>query len=347
MFRFENPLMFLLMFLFIPIIYFFLRSRVKRGMLFSATSRIGGKTSWRTTAGALLPLLYLVGLFFVIVALARPQTLFSSMKQKTDSIAIAMVVDVSGSMEALDFSERTATGMKYITRLDIVKDVFAQFVEQQPDDLIALLTFGGYVTTITPLTMDDGAILHALKGVKIPGQTVDGRGQVTNQEELMTAIGDALATACARVKNAEVKSKIIVLLSDGESNTGIIQPEKAAKLAKELGIKVYTIGVGSNGQAPFMATDMFGNKRVQYVNVSLDEELLKKIAKDTDGKYFNVKNKKAFEAAMEDISLLEKTTVKTTVYNQYNELFVKYLLIGILLLILSTSLNMVITRNIL
>lgn len=347
MFRFENPIMFLLFFLFIPIVYFFLRSRVKRGMLFSATSRIGARTSWRTTAGALLPLLYLVGLTFVIIALARPQTLFSSMKQKTDSIAIAMVVDVSGSMEALDFSEKTVTGWDYITRLDVVKDTFAQFVEQHPDDLIALLTFGGYVTTVSPLTMDDSAVLHALKGVEIPGQSVDNQGQIINQEELMTAIGDALATACARVKDAEVKSKIIVLLSDGESNTGIIQPDRAAKLAKELGIKVYTIGVGSNGQAPFMGTDMFGNKRPHFVNVTLDEALLKKIADETDGKYFNVKNKKAFEEAMDHISNLEKTTVKTTVYNQYNELFVKYLLIGILLLILSTSLNMVITRNIL
>ncbi|MDA3797557.1 MAG: VWA domain-containing protein [Kiritimatiellae bacterium] len=347
MFRFENPMMFLFLFLFIPVVYFFMRCRVKRGMLFSATSRISHKTSWRSRVGSLLPLLYLAGLVFVIIALARPQTLFSSMRQKTDSIAIAMVVDVSGSMEALDFSEKTPTGWDYITRLDVVKETFAQFVEQHPDDLVALLTFGGYVTTVTPLTMDDKAVLHALKGVTIPGQTVDNRGQITNQEELMTAIGDALATACARVKNAEVKSKIIVLLSDGESNTGLIQPDKAAKLAKELGIKVYTIGVGTNGQAPFMAKDMFGNNRVQYANVTLDEALLQKIADETDGKYFNVKNKKAFESAMEDISKLEKTTVKTTVYNQYNELFVKYLLIGILLLILSTSLNMVVTRNIL
>jgi len=281
-----------------------------------------------------------------IIALARPQTVFSRTRHSVDVIAIQMVVDVSGSMEALDMSIRTPAGVKYRTRLDAVKETFARFVEERPDDLIGLVTFGGYATTRCPLTTDHSALLHVLKGVQIPKPAQDKDGRVINQEELLTAIGDALATACARMEHAEPKSKIIVLLSDGESNTGIIKPGEALEAAKKLDIKAYTIGVGSSDRAPFRGRDIFGRETIQYAHVSLDEKLLRKIADRTGGQYFNVRDPNGLKRAMDDINALEKTRVERDVYNQYNELFLWFLAPAVGLIVLATSFNMLVTRKI-
>lgn len=163
----------------------------------------------------------------------------------------------------------------------------------------------------------------------------------------MTAIGDALATACGRLEHGDVKSRIIVLLTDGESNTGIIKnPEEAAKVAKALGVRIYTIGVGSTGNAPFLVKDAFGRNVVQYGPVSLDEELLRRIAAQTRGRYFNVKDPHGLTGAMDDINKLEKTRIDTTIYNQYNELFFRFLAPGMGLLMLGAGLNLWIRRTV-
>lgn len=347
MFRFADPYYF---FLLIPAgiaAWFAYRKRITSGILFAPTFRLpaAGRT-WRTYAAHVLPVLFLAGLVLAVAALARPQTVFSRTHRTADAIAMEMVVDVSGSMGALDLSTRTPAGIKYRTRLDVVKQTFAEFVEKRPDDLIGLVTFGGYATTRSPLTTDHSALLHVLQGVEIPKPAHGKNGQIINQEELLTAIGDALATACGRLEHAEPKSKIIVLLSDGESNTGIIRPEQAMKAAKELGVKVYTIGVGSTGRAPFMGRDIFGRKSIQYAHVTLDEALLKNIADTTGGRYFNVRDPGGLEKAMKDIDNLEKTKIEREEYNQYNELFHWLLGPALGLIVLGTGLNMMIAKRI-
>jgi len=346
-FRFASPYSF---FLWLPVLaaaWFVYRRRVRRGILFAPASRLRvARSTWRTAAANVLPALFLTGLALAVTALARPQTVSSKITRTADVIAIEMVVDVSGSMEALDLSIRTPGAERIRTRLDAVKETFAEFVERRPDDLIGLVTFGGYAATRAPLTTDRDALVHVLKGVEIPGRSFDDKGRVVNQEELLTAIGDALATACARLEDVETKSKIIVLLSDGESNTGVIEPETAAELARELGIRVYTIGVGSTGRAPFWGRDLFGRRVVQYAHVILDEALLRQIAETTGGRYFNVRDPDGLETALADINRLEKTRVERDVYRQYNELFTWFLWPAATLIVLATGLNMLAARRV-
>lgn len=337
MFRFENPYYFLL---FIPLalaLWMVYAPRGMQGTIFAPTHRLPpARQTWRKFIRLVLPAFFIIGLALTIIALARPQTVFSKTNVRSNAIAIQMVVDASGSMQALDFS----TSDKSRTRLDVVKETFAQFIERRADDLIGLVTFGGYATCRVPLTIDHGVLLHTLKGVDVPRPILNAQGQVANQEEMLTAIGDALATASARLEKTEIKSKVIVLLSDGESNTGIIKPDDAIKAAKALGIKVYTIGVGSNGRAPFLLQDVFGRKTIQYAEVRIDEDLLRRIAETTKGQYFNVRDPKGLTKALSEIDKLERTVVKKEIYNQYNEWYLRFLAPGLVLLVIGTVLNM-------
>ena len=169
---------------------------------------------------------------------------------------------------------------------------------------------------------------------------------MTNQDEFLTAIGDALATACARIRAAETASRIVVLLSDGESNTGIIDPETATTLASELGIKVYTIGVGTTGEAPFRVRDVYGRERIRWAEVAMDEPLLRHIAQETGGRYFNVQDPDGLEDALTVIDELETTRVEREEYEQYNELFPRFLLPALLLVAIGSGLNMTIAKRI-
>ncbi len=343
MFRFAHPGFFLLL---IPLglaAWAVLSRRQGGAMLFAPTHRLPEfRGSLRTLALLLMPYAFLLGALLVIIALARPQTVFSRTTHRADAIAIAMVMDVSGSMEALDFS----TGGRHVTRLEVSKEACAGFVDGRPNDLIALVTFGGYATTRMPLTLDHAALLNSLKGIQIPAQVLDQEGNVVNQDELLTAIGDALATACARLDKADIKSKIAILLSDGESNTGIIKPEAAIEAAKALGVKVYTIGIGSNSRAPFMVRDMFGRNVIQYAEIILDEELLGNIADVTGGRYFHVKDAKGMQRAMKDIDKLEKTRIEQDVYHRQNELFAYFMIPGCLLIMLAATVNTLVSRKI-
>ncbi len=349
MFRFASPYYFLLLLPLIVAAWFVYRRRISAGLIFAPTERVAeGRASWRVHLAVLIPLIMLLGIALAITALARPQTVLSQIKRSADVIAIEMVVDLSGSMKALDLSDVLPNGriLKERTRLDAVKETFAEFAESRPDDLIGLVTFGGYASTRCPLTTDHAALLHVLSGIEIPTPRQGRGGQLVDQEELLTAIGDGLATACARIKDAEPESRIIVLLSDGESNTGLIQPTEAIKIAESLGIKVYTIGVGTTGQAPFRVRDLFGRERIQRSQVVLDEALLKKIASETDGEYFNVRDPKGLERAMEKINLLEKTRVDRDIYQHYTELFNTLLIPALLLIALGAGLNMMTVKRI-
>ncbi len=343
MFRFAHPGYFLLL---IPLglaAWAVLTRRAGGGLLFAPMHRLPEfHRSWRTLALLVMPFAFLLGALLVVAALARPQTVFSRTTHRADAIAIAVVIDVSGSMEALDFS----TPGRHITRLDVAKEACASFVESRPNDLIALITFGGYATTLIPLTLDHAALLNSLKGIRIPAQILDGQGKVVNQDELLTAIGDALATACARLDNTDIKSRIVIFLSDGESNTGVIRPEVAVEAARALGAKVYTIGIGSNSRAPFMARDVFGRNVIQYAEIIMDEELLRHIADVTGGKYFHVKDAKGMERAMKDIDKLERTRIEQDIYHRHNELFLFLLIPGCLLITLAATVNTLVSRKV-
>ncbi len=346
-FHFASPWAFLL---FVPLAFalwrIFRRSARPRAIPFAAMRYLPKKTaSWRGFLARVLPFVFAAGLVLLVVSAARPQTYFAKERRSIDAIAIAMVADVSGSMQALDLAERPSAP-NAPTRLDVVKEEFAAFIEERPDDLITLITFGGFASTRCPLTADHKAVMQYLKAVDIPGLAKEDEGRQISNEETLTAVGDGLTTACARLKDSELKSKIVVLLSDGVSNTGIVTPQQAAKIAKELGIKVYTIGVGSkSGRAPFRARDPFGRTVVMDGYVEFDEAELRNIADETGGKYYAVRDKDGFSKVMEEINGLEKTNVERDIYHNYNEKFAVPLVGGALLVAAAVMVNLILLRR--
>ena len=342
---FAWPLCFLLSVPLALAAWLMLRLGRRAGIKFAPVRRLPARTAgWRARVANLAPWFFLAGAALLIIASARPRTSLARSSRSVDAIAIAMAVDVSGSMEALDFTARGASTEK--TRLDVVKEMFAKFVEARPDDLIGLVTFGGFASTRAPLTADHEVLLHVLKGVQVPSVAYDANGRPVDQEEQMTAIGDGLATAIARVKDADMKSKIVILLSDGVSNTGAVEPDAAAAAAAKLGIRVYTIGVGTrSNRTPFRVRDMFGRSAIQYADMSFDESQLKSIASKTGARYFGVRDEGGLKAALEEIDSLEKTTLDRTAYQRWNEYFPWFLVPGAALLLLAVSLQMFASRR--
>ncbi len=345
MLNFASPWSFLLLLPWLVAAWRLWRSGARAGVLFAATHRLPAQTAgWRVVLSRVVPLIFLTGTLLLIVAAARPRSALSRHHRSIDAIAIGMVVDVSGSMEALDLSP---SSNNYKTRLDVVKERFAQFVAARPEDLIGLVTFGGYASTRAPLTADHQALLHVLSGVEIPKGKTDAQGRPIDQEETLTAIGDGLATGVARLINAEPKTRIIILLSDGESNTGIITPEQAAEAAAKSGIKVYAIGVGSNSRAPFKTRDFFGRETIAYADATFDETQLKNIAQKTNGRYFSVNDNQGLKHALDEINSLETTRIERQVYERYEEHFIRWLLWGATLTTLALTLNMQLARRLL
>ena len=345
MLSFATPLAFLLLLPWAVAAWRLYRTGQRAGVLFAPTHRLPAKTAgWRVTLARVVPFLFLFGSLLLIIAAARPRTTLARERRSVNAIAIGMVVDVSGSMEALDLSP---SAQNYKTRLDVVKDMFAQFVEARPDDLIGLVTFGGYASTRAPLTADHRALVHVLKGVEIPTAQMDAQGRPVDQEETLTAIGDGLATGVARLTDAEPKTRIIILLSDGESNTGIITPDQAADAAVKTGVRVYAIGVGSNNRTPFKTRDMFGRETIAYADATFDESQLKAISSKTNGRYFSVRDNEGLKAALAEINTLETTKIDRQVYQRFDEHFVQYLLWGAALVALAITLNMNLTRRLL
>lgn len=269
-------------------------------------------------------LLFLSGVL-AIVALARPRQGEEEFRVQTEGIAIEMVVDRSGSMRAMDF---ILDGQR-VNRLDAVKDVFRKFVvgdsqlTGRRDDTIGLISFGGYVEDRCPLTLDHTALLSLLDEVKIPEPVFDSNGNLVNeqliQEEMQTAIGDALAASALRLSKSSAKSKILIFLSDGEQTTGALTPDQGAKIAQKKGIKVYTIGIGSTGVAPFPEMNRRGETVLVQAPVRLDETALKQIANMTGGQYFNARSTDALKQVYETIDKLEKSKTEGQIYTSYKE----------------------------
>ena len=336
---FANPLL-LLFFLPIAVAAWRLLRRGRRsGIRFSAVGRLPARAAgWRAQLAALTPFILLAGLSLLTIAAARPRTSLAHEKKSVDAIAIAMTVDVSGSMAALDLTPKGAKFTENTTRLAVVKKLFAEFVEKRPDDLIGLVTFGSYASTRVPLTADHEMLLNSLKGVSIP----------TDRNEVQTAIGDGLAMALARLKDFKIKSKIVILLSDGDQTVeDAVAPEEAAAAAAKMGVKVYAIGIGTRaGNVPFLARDMFGRQRVIFDLSGFDEKQLRSIAKKTGGTYFPVNDRDSLEEALKEIDQLETTKLDADVYNRWREHFVSFLLLGAILVLLAVSLSMSASRRV-
>lgn len=326
-FGFGNPWAFLLLLPLAAAGWRMLRkARKPRAVPFALARTVAaGGWSLRQAVARSVPYLHLAGMLLLVVAAARPQTSYSRQHRNADAIAIAMVVDVSGSMMALDMAKDPSDD-DAPTRLDVVKDEFKAFIDRRPDDLVTLVTFGGYASTRSPLTADHRALRQYLKEVKVPG--IGENDEAVSAEEAMTAVGDGLVTACARLQECELTTKIVVLLSDGVSNAGVSTPAKAAAIAEELGIKVYTIGVGAaNGLAPFRVM-RFGRPAVAMGRVEFDEAELRGIAETTGGQYFPARDRKELDAIMREIDSLEKTRVQSDIYINRTERFLLPLLCG-------------------
>ncbi len=266
-----------------------------------------------------------IGIAALIVALARPQTSLSWQDVTTEGIDIAIALDISGSMLAEDFKPN---------RLEASKQVAMDFISERPYDRIGLVVYAGESFTQCPLTTDHDVLLNLFEGIQ-NGMIEDG-----------TAIGMGLATSVSRLKDSEAISKVVILLTDGSSNKGSIPPVTAAEIAKKFGIRVYTVGVGSNGMAPTPFKDQFGRTQYQNVEVKIDEETLKEIARIADGKYFRATNKKSLEAIYQEIDKLEKSKIEVTEYKKKSEKFVPFATLSVLLLLVEFLLRNIIFKGI-
>ena len=283
-------------------------------VVYSSTSvlaHIGRPRAARAGAwsGTLLALATAAG----VIALARPQLSNSFTQVEASGIDIMIALDVSKSMLTEDFQ----IGGNRASRVDAIKEITQRFIDARPNDRIGMLAFAGRPYLVSPPTLDHSWLIENLDRVKI-GLVEDG-----------TAIGSAIVSAANRLKNREAKSRIIVLLSDGDNNAGRVNPNTAAEAAKALGLKVYTIGVGTNGIAPFpevdrfgnFVTDMFGRPVYQNVQVEFDEKCLSDVATVAGGHFFRADSSKALEDIYAQIDTLEKSTVKLNKYREYHDLF--------------------------
>lgn len=259
----------------------------------------------RSKAGALMAGLFWAGLALLIIGLARPQLGRTRSRVQSSGIDIMLAIDVSRSMLAEDLS----IGSERANRVDAVKQVTRKFIESRPNDRIGMLCFAGRPYLVGPLTLNHDWLLQNLERVRI-GLVEDG-----------TAIGSAIASAANRLKEREAKSKIVVLLTDGDNNAGKVTPATAAEAAKALGIKVYTIGAGTRGYAPVPVQDFFGRTVYQQVKVEVDEKTLKEVAALTGAEYYRATDGKSLEQIFKQIDKLEKSTIELDQYREYRELF--------------------------
>ncbi|WP_240509557.1 vWA domain-containing protein [Geofilum rhodophaeum] len=261
--------------------------------------------------------LRILALIMIITALARPQSTNQLQNVSTEGIDIMVSLDISSSMQAMDFKPN---------RLEAAKEVAIEFIKGRPNDRMGLVIFAAESFTQCPLTLDHNVLTNLFRDVRI-GMLEDG-----------TAIGMGLATAVNRIKDSDAKSKVIILLSDGENNRGQIAPLTAAEIARTFGIRVYTIGVGTIGTAPVPINTVFG-QQVQDVEVRIDEAMLTEVAEITGGRYFRATDKAALEAVYEEIDQMEKNKIQVQEYTRHSEEFLPYVLLALLFLLMEMALR--------
>ena len=326
---FLNPGFFWL-FLLIPIAVFWLfwkKNQQSATLKMSSLQGFKGADSTLTKLKPLLNVFRILALCALIIALARPRTVDISNKTKTTKgIDIVMAIDVSGSMLAKDLKPN---------RLEALKKVAADFVEERPNDRIGLVIYASEAYTKTPVTSDKPIILEAIKTIKYDNVLQDGTG-----------IGMGLATAVNRLKDSKAKSKVIILLTDGVNNAGFIEPETAADIAKQYGIKVYTIGIGTNGMAmsPY-AVAPNGQFLFQNMKVEIDEQLMKNIAAKTDGKYFRATSNTKLAEIYAAINKLETTEIEELKFYDYDEKYRTFVWIAGFLLLAEIGLRKTVFRS--
>ncbi len=289
-------------------LYAFLRGRRGRvaAVEYSSAHRVRAVArETRSRAGAWLTTLTMLTLGLLVVALARPQLGRSTAPVQASGVDIMLALDVSGSMQALDF---TLDGQP-ANRLAVVKSVVAKFIEERPNDRIGIVAFAGAPYLVSPLTLDHDWLLQNLDRVQI-GAVEDG-----------TAIGSALASCVNRLRDQPGKSKLVVLLTDGQNNAGKVNPATAAQAAQTLGVKAYTIGAGVRGEAPVPVTDAFGRRQLAMAKVDVDEETLQNIATETGAKFYRATDTDSLERIYAEIDRLEKTTQTLKRFQSQRELF--------------------------
>jgi len=320
-----------------PLVYA-LAARLPSVVTISTLSHFDGAPRSLRARLARLPALALAAATVLLaVALAGPRTGDTSTHVKREGIAIVMAVDRSGSMNARDF----VAGDASVSRLDAVKHVFHDFVEGgssgkgRPDDLVGLVVFGTYADGVCPLTLDHANLLAILDDVKI----------ATEASEASTALGEGLGLAVERLREHPAKSKVIILLTDGVSNAGDLDPMQAAKLAADNNIRVYTIAAGSKGLAPIPVQGPDGREYLRRVYVDMDEETMRKIADATGGRYFHARNADGLAEVYREIDRLERTEITEVHYLQYREHFPMLVEAGIGLIALAALASVTFLRR--
>jgi Ca-activated chloride channel family protein len=318
--HFKHPWLLWLLILPVVLLVYHFRFKVRQRphLTISSTQSFSNrKPTLRVRLSELPVWLRFFSLSLLVVALARPQSSSSASNVRTEGISIVIALDISSSMLAEDFRPN---------RIEAAKKVAQEFIDGRPNDLVGLVVFSGEGFTQCPITTDHSVLRNLLKDVK-SGWLRDG-----------TAIGDGLATAINRVKDAPTKSKVVVIITDGVSNAGSIAPATAGEIAQTLGVRVYSVGVGTMGQAPFPVKTLFG---IQYQNmdVEIDEKLLTSIAESTNGKYFRAVNNRKLEAIFQEIDKLEKSKIEVTEFKRYTERYLPFALSALLLFLLELLLR--------
>lgn len=326
---FLNPEFFWL-FLLIPMAVAWLywkRNEQTATLKISSTQGFKDSNTLLTRLKPLLNVMRLLALSSLIIAIARPRTVdISNQTKTTRGIDIVIAMDVSGSMLAKDLRPN---------RMEALKDVAADFVEERPNDRIGLVLYASEAYTKTPVTSDKAVVLEAIKSVKYDNVLQDGTG-----------IGMGLSTAVNRLKDSKAKSKVIILLTDGVNNAGFIEPETAADIAKQYGIKVYTIGVGTNGMAesPY-ALAQNGQILFQMMKVEIDEQLMRSIARKTDGKYFRATSNSKLAEIYGSINKLETTEIEELKFYDYDEKYRPFVWLAGFLILLEIGLRNTVYRS--
>jgi Ca-activated chloride channel family protein len=324
---FKNPEFFYLFLLMIPMIAWYIWRNKKTSASIQFSSVMGFARipkSWKYYFRHGIFVFQILSLSFLIIALARPQSSNSWQNVTTKGIDIVIALDISSSMLAMDFQPN---------RIEAAKDVATQFISGRPNDKIGLVIFSGESFTQCPLTTDHATVINLFRNIQ-SGMIEDG-----------TAIGNGLATAVSRLKESNAISKVIILLTDGVNNRGEIAPVTAAELAKTFGIRVYTVGIGTIGTAPYPVQTPFG-VQVRDMKVDIDEPTLQKISETTDGKYFRATNNNKLAEIYKEIDKLEKSKIDVKEYSKKEEEYLKFALAGALMLLVALFLKTTIFKNI-
>jgi len=328
---FQNPWVFILLPVAAAVLLYSRKGKRQPALRFSTGSLLAGlKPTPKLKLRKGVIILRMLTLFLIIIALSRPQLMLQESRIETEGIDIVLAIDTSTSMRAEDFE----LGGKRDNRLEVVRDVVKDFISRRRSDRIGIVAFAANAYTVSPLTLDYGWLLQNLERVKI-GMTEDG-----------TAIGSGISSALNRLKDSEAKGKVVILLTDGRNNAGKISPLTAADAARALNIKVYTIGAGSKGLVPYPAKDYFGNTVYRKVQIDMDEETLKKIAEKTKALYYRATDTKSLRNIYEEIDKIEKTPIEEKGYTEYKELFPRFLIPALALLILEVILKNTLLRRI-